>query len=209
MKLYDAQGAPSPRRVRMFLAEKGIEVPTEQVDLKKKQQLSAEYLRKCPTATVPALELDDGTVINQIPAICLYIEEAHPHPSLMGIDPKDKALIAMWDRRMELEGYGAVVEVRRNSSSAMKDRALPGPHKIEQIPELVERGKKRYRNFLGDLDARLGESEFIAGGRFTIADISALVTIDFATRLDLPGPVGYGNLERWYEAVSSRPSAEA
>lgn len=209
MKLYDAKGAPSPRRVRIFLAEKDIDVPTEQVHLKNKEQLSEEYLRKCPTATVPALELDDGTVINQIPAICLFFEEAHPAPALMGRDAKDKALIAMWDRRVELEGYGAVVEVRRNSSPGMKDRALPGPHRTEQIPALVDRGTKRYRNFLEDLDARLGESEYIAGERFTIADISALVTIDFASRLDLPGPEGYGNLERWYEAVSNRPGAGA
>lgn len=209
MKLYDADFAPSPRRVRVYLAEKGIEVPTEQVDLRQGQQLSSEFLAKNPTGTVPALELDDGTVINQIAAICQYFEETHPEPALMGTDARDKAIVTMWDRRMEGEGAAAVAEAFRNSHPAFKGRALPGPLNLDQIEELAERGKKRYDHFLKTLDERLGEASYVAGERYTVADITAMITLDFAQFVQLPGIEGYGNIERWYGEVSQRPSARA
>lgn len=207
MKLYDADWAPSPRRVRIFLAEKGVEVATQKVDLRSGEQLGEAFLRVNPCATVPCLELDDGTVINQVPSICLYFEELHPEPALLGTDARDKAVVDMWNRRVEQEGFQAVAEAFRNGHPAFQDRALPGPHNHAQIAELVERGQLRYTHFLQTLDARLAESEHVAGAAFTIADISAMVAMDFAAAVNVGSIEGYGNIERWYQAVTARPSA--
>lgn len=209
MKLYDAEFAPSPRRVRIFLAEKGIEVSTVKVDLRNQEQLQDEFRQVNPWCTVPALALDDGTCLNEIPAICLYFEQTHPQPLLMGSTPVEKAVVMMWDRHMEQDGAIAVRDAFRNSHPAFKGRALAGPHDIEQIPALAELGRKRYGFFLQDLDARLAQSEFVAGSDYTIADITALVTIDFARAVKVGDISDYDNVQRWYEQVSSRPSAEA
>jgi len=209
MKLYDADFAPSPRRVRIFLAEKGIEVPTVKVDLRNREQLDEQFRKVNPWCTVPALELDDGTRLSEIPAICLYFEQLHPEPPLMGTDAKDRALVLMWDRHMEQDGGAAAAEAFRNSHPAFKDRALTGPHDVAQIPELAERGRKRYGWFLESLDRRLARSEFVAGGRYTLADITALATIDFARAVKTGDIDGHANVQRWYDKVSSRPSAKA
>lgn len=209
MKLHDAEFAPSPRRVRIFLAEKGVEVPTRKVDLRNREQLSADYLRLNPCATVPCLELDDGTVIHQAVSICLYLEEIHPEPPLLGIDARDRAIVDMWNRRVEQEGLQAIMEAFRNGHPAFENRALTGPHNYAQIPELAERGRERTGHFLAMLDERLGESAYVAGEAFTIADISALVGVDFAAAVKVASIEGYENIERWYGAVSARPSASA
>lgn len=209
MRLHDAEFAPSPRRVRIFLAEKGIDVPARKVDLRSGEQLSADYLRLNPCATVPCLELDDGTVIHEAVSICLYFEALHPDPPLLGVDARDKAIVDMWNRRVEQEGLHAVMEAFRNSHPAFKNRALTGPHNHAQIPELAERGRVRTGHFLAMLDERLGESTHVAGEAFTIADISALVGVDFAAAVKVASIEGYGNIERWYKAVSARPSASA
>lgn len=209
MKLYEYKAAPNPRRVRIFLAEKGIEVPTIQIDLRSGEHFKPEFRAINPQAVVPFLVLDDGTGIGEVEAICRYFEELHPTPPLMGRDTKDKAIVAMWEHRVEQEGLQAVMEAFRNWTPGFKDRALPGPHRYEQLPALIERGKTRTFNFFGDLDGRLGESEFIAGPQFTIADITALVTVDFFGWMKLSVPAEHKNVKRWYEAVSARPSAKA
>jgi glutathione S-transferase len=209
MKLYDFPPAPNPRRVRIFLAEKGIEVPTETVDLRARAQHAPEYLEVSPLATVPALELDDGTIICESIAICRYFEMIQPEPPLMGTDPKDAALVEMWQRRVELGGMAAAAEAFRNTTPAFVDRALPGVDKVPQIAELAERGRERLPRFFAFLDKALAERPFIAGERFTIADITGLVTIDFAGWSKIAPDPALTNLANWYERVSTRPSAKA
>jgi glutathione S-transferase len=209
MKLYDYPPAPNPRRVRIFLAEKGIEVPTETVDLRAREQHAPEYLTINPLAAVPALELDDGTIICESIAICRYFEMIQPEPRLMGTDPEDTALVEMWQRRVELGGMAAAGEAFRNATPAFKDRALPGVAKVPQIAELAERGRERLPRFFAFLDEALAERPFIAGERFTIADITGLVTIDFAGWSKIAPDPALTNLANWYERVSSRPSAKA
>ena len=210
MKLYDSASSPNPRRVRIFLAEKGLEVERVRVNLAAGEQFSAAYRAINPRCTVPTLALDDGSAISEVPAICRYIEEIRPEPPLLGTTAKDKAIVIMWERRMELDGFFAVVEALRNSVSFFKDRAVVGPHRYEQIPALAERGRARTLYFYDDLDRRLAESPFVAGERFSIADITAVVTVDFATkRIDLPAPPEREALRRWYDVVSARPSMKA
>ncbi len=209
MQLYDCKPAPSPRRVRIFMAEKGIAIPTIQVDLRAGEQFTPAFSTVNPQCVVPYLVLDDGTGICEVPAIWRYLEESYPSPPLMGIDAKDKALVAMWERRAELEGFLAVGEAFRNSSPAFKDHALSGPHIYAQIPALVERGKARFADFLGELDGWLAAREFVAGPRYTVADITALVAVDFAGWMKIAIPAECRNVRRWYDAVAARPSAKA
>ncbi|HYB10070.1 MAG TPA: glutathione S-transferase [Alphaproteobacteria bacterium] len=209
MKLYDCKPAPNPRRARMFMAEKGIEIPTIQVDLRAGEHLKPAYRAINPQCVVPYLVLDDGAGIGEVVAIWRYLEETHPTPQLLGVDPEDKAIVAMWQHRMELDGFQAVGEAFRNSTPGFKGRALAGPHDYEQIPALAERGKARTLDFFDDIDKRLGESEFIAGPRFTAADIDAFVAIEFARWIKLAVPAACKNVTRWHNAVSARPSASA
>jgi glutathione S-transferase len=208
MKLYDYAAAPSPRRVRIFLAEKGIAVPTVQVDLYKGEQFTPAFRAVNPDCTVPVLELDDGTRIADAIAICVYFEASQPEPPLMGSDAKSRAMIAAAERRAERDGFYAVVEAFRNFTPAFKARALPGADDYEQIPALAERGRARVARFFAALDAELADREFVCGERISIADITALVTIDFAKRIKLTIPESRTHLRRWYDAVSSRPSAK-
>src|SRR5579883_1494394 len=208
MKLYDCATAPSPRRVRIFLAEKGISVPTVQVDLRNKEQLTPAFRAINPDATVPALELDDGTRINDAIGICVYFEALQPQPPLMGRNPQEKGLIAAWQREAERNGFYAVMEAFRNSTPGLKGRALPGPHDYEQIPALAERGRQRVAHFYEQMDARLAQSEFVAGTSYSIADITVLVTVDFASRVKLPIPQACQHVQRWHAQVSARPSAK-
>ena len=209
MKLYDFAGAPNPRRVRIYLAEKGIEVPKVQVDLRTQAQLKPDYLAINPFATVPVLELDDGRRIAETIAICRYFEETHPSPPLFGRDAYDKAAVEEWQRHVEQDGFLAVGEAFRNSLAGFKGRALTGQHGYEQIPELGERGKQRTMRFFELLDRRLGGQEFIAGPNYSVADITALVAHDFGARAKVLVTEAMPNLRRWYAAVSARPSAGA
>ena len=159
---------------------------------------------------MPTLLLEDGTAIGEVPAICRYIEETHPTPPLLGETAKEKAQVSMWERRAELEGFAAVMEAIRNSAPGLKGRAIAGPHDYEQIPGLAERSKLRVQNFFVDFDARLGEAAFAAGQRFSVTDITALVTVDFAAKaINFPVPDEHRSLKRWYDAVSSRPGMAA
>ena len=210
MKLYHSSGSPNSRRVRILIAEKHLDIELVPVDLGTKEQLSDAYRAVNPRLVVPALMLDDGAVIGEVPAIMRYLDEAYPKLPLLGITPKEKALVIMWERRAELEGFAAVMEGVRNAAAGLKGRAIAGPHSYEQIPALVERSKARVANFYSDFEARLTEAEFVAGDRYSAADITTLVTIDFATRaFAMPVPDESIALKRWYRGVSARPSATA
>lgn len=210
LKLYESSGSPNSRRIRIFLAEKGICVTRVPVDLGAKEQFSEAYVRINPRRVVPTLVLEDGTAIGEVPAIMRYLDEAFPTTPLLGASPRDKGLVSMWERRMELEGFAVVMEAVRNNAAGLKGRAIAGPHDYEQIPALVERGRRRLADFHADLEARLIEAPFIAGERFSAADITALVTVDFATTaLSLPLPDNHAASQRWYALVVARPSMSA
>lgn len=209
MKFYDCKTAPSPRRVRIFIAEKGIQVPTVQVDLAAGEHLSEAFCKINPWCTVPVLALDDGTNISETVAICRYLEDVHPEPVLLGRNAKEKAVVAMWDHHCEIDGFLAVAEALRNASPRMQGRALPGFANIEQIPALVERGKARVQRFFVELDERLKDSEYVASDVYTMADITALVTVDFAAWIKLTPAAEHVHLRRWHETVSRRASASA
>jgi glutathione S-transferase len=202
MKIYDSQTAPNPRRVRIFLAEKGVDVPYEQVDIVKADNRSAEFRRKNPLGTLPVLELDDGTCVAESVAICRYFEETHPQPPLMGTDARDRALVEMWQRRMELEVFVPITQVFRNGHPFFAGR-------IPQVAEYGEVCRKAAEARLAWLDTVLAEREFIAGERFTIADITALCGIDFGRVSKIRIQPEHTHLARWHAAVSARPSAGA
>lgn len=209
MKIYDWHIAPNPRRLHIYLAEKGLCIPLEEVggeDLR----LKPDYVAKYPYAMVPVLELDDGTLIGEAMAICRYFEELHPDPPLLGIDAKDKAIVEMWERRANEEGMLAASELFRNTHPSFADRGLPGSSEsIPQHPHLVERAKGRLGRFYRKFDLQLANNEFVAGNRYTIADATTLCAIDFGkwTKLDIPPECEH--LRRWYGTVSARPSAKA
>jgi glutathione S-transferase len=210
MKLYQSDTSPNSRRVRIFLAEKGVSMPIVPVDLGAREQFSDAYAAINPRRVVPTLMLDDGTAIGEVPAILRYLEETYPEPPLLGATPKRRALVAMWERRVELEGFASVMEAVRNAVPGLKNRAIAGPHDYEQIPALVERNKQRVRNFYADFNARLADVAFVAGDEFSVADITAVVTVDFATKsAGLPMAEEHVALKRWYDSVSARASMSA
>jgi glutathione S-transferase len=210
LKLYHSAGSPNSRRVRIFLAEKGIAIPFVPVDLAKGEQHSDVYRAINPRRVVPTLVFEDGTAIGEVLAIWRYLEEAYPTPPLLGSTAKDKALVTMWERRTELDGFAAVMEGVRNAAERLKGRAIAGPHDYDQIPALADRSKLRVKNFYADLDSRLAEVPFVAGDKFSAADITALVTVDFATKaMSFSALSEHASLERWYENVSGRPSVGA
>ena len=211
MKLYDSKLAPNPRRVRMFMAEKGIECETAQVDIIQGENLSDDFLAINPRGVLPTLVLDNGTVLDESVAICRYLEEIQPQPPLMGTDPVSKAHIEARQRHMEFDGLMGAAEAFRNSFPGFANRGLPGnAGAVDAVPELVERGKNTVQRFYERLDEALAESEFVAGDAFTIADITALCTVDFAAgAARVPIPDDCENLKRWHAAVSARPSAAA
>jgi len=208
--LYQSNSSPNSRRVRIFIAEKGLTIPTVAIDLGKGEQHGDAYRAINPRRVVPTLVLEDGTSIGEVPAIQRYLEDAYPDHPLFGTTAAENALITMWERRVELEGFASVMEAIRNVLPGLQGRAIAGPHDYEQIPALVERSKQRVGNFYGDLEARLAEVPFVAGERYTVADITALVTVDFATKaIDMPVPEGNVATRRWYASVSGRSSAAA
>ncbi len=208
MKFYDCQTAPSPRRVRIFIAEKGIDIETVEVDLGSGEQLGEAFRKLNPDCTVPVLELDDGTCLTEVMGISRFLEVTYPEPPLFGRSAAEQGLVLAWNAKVEQQGLLAMAETLRNSAPGLKGRALTGPIDYEQIPELAERGRQRVTAFFDRMDTRLGESEYLAGDAFSVADISALVFVDFAARARLEAPDEAVNLGRWYEAVSSRPSAQ-
>ena len=202
MKIYEFTGAPNPRRVRVFLAEKGINVPYQQVNLFTADNRKPEFLKINPMGGLPVMELDDGTQIAESVAICRYFEETKPEPRLMGVDAKDKAVVEMWNRRMEFEILSMTAGAFRNTSDFFKGR-------IPQVKEYGEVCRNAALKRLEWLDTVLADREFIAGPRYTIADITALIGIDFGRTTGIKVQENQKNLARWHQAVSSRPSAKA
>ena len=203
MKLYDSKTAPNPRRTRIFLAEKGISVPTEQVDIPAMQHKTPEYTAINPFQRMPALVLDDGTVITESIAICRYFEALRPEPALFGTGPTEVALVEMWNRRAEINFFANVAAVFRHLHPAMKDLEVP------QVPAYAEASRPRVFWFLELLDKELATREFVAGDRFSIADITTLVAVAFMKPGRLVMPDTLTNVKRWYAAVAARPSARA
>ncbi len=202
MKIYNTSTAPNPRRVRIFLAEKGIQVPYEEVDIVKAVNRGPEFRKKNPMATVPVLELDDGTCIAESVAICRYFEEIHPQPPLFGVDAKDRALVEMWNRRMEFALFIPIADAFRQRHDFFMGL-------IRLVSEYAEAQRLNAEDSLQWLDGELADRRFIAGERFTIADITAMVAIDFGRVSKITIKPEQKNLARWHAEVSSRPSAKA
>ncbi len=209
VKLYDCTTAPSPKRVCIFLAEKGVDVPLVQVNLREGEQLGAAFREINPDCTVPVLELDDGTRISEIFAICQYLESQYPEPALMGRNSVEQAMVSMWNAKIEQHGIAALAETLRNHAKGMQDRALPGPLNLPQIPQLVERGRTRALAFFERLDKQLIDNAYVTGEQFTMADITAYVMVEFAGWSKLEIQDSQQNLQRWFADVSKRPSARA
>lgn len=208
MKFYDCSTAPSPRRVRMFIAEKGLDIPVVEINLREQEQLSEAFLKINPQATVPVLELDDGTRLVSTAGCRAYLESEYPAPPLLGRTPAERGLVADLVSMIEANGLGSVAEALRNSSKAMKNRSVTGPDNYEQIPELVERGRQRAARFFKTLDQTVGGQPFMAGDHFSAADIDALMFVDFVKWIKVAMPDDCHNLIRWYGEVSQRPSAK-
>jgi glutathione S-transferase len=202
MKLYDGGRAPNPRRVRIFLAEKGLSVPMEPVNLGALEHKTAAYTAINPLQRVPALVLDDGTVITESMAICRYFEGLRPEPPLFGRGDREAALVEMWNRRIELNLYEAVSAVFRHLHPAMREME-------NQIPEWGEANKPRAIALLALLDRELADRPYVAGEHYSVADITGLVAVDFMKPAKLEVPEEFANLRRWHAQVTARPSAKA
>ena len=203
MKLYDGGRAPNPRRVRIFLAEKGIDVPLVPVDMGAMGHRSQEITERNPLQRLPVLELDDGTILTESVAICRFFEELHPEPALFGEGALGKARVEMWQRRMEMHFLLTVANAFRHTHPAMKEWEVP------QIAEWGEANRPKAIEFLNLLDRDMADREFIAGDSYSIADITGMIGIDFMKPARIELPQELSNVRRWYEAVSSRPSAGA
>ena len=204
--LYDCSTAPSPRRARILLAEKGIAHETVQVDLRNGEHLGDAYRRVNPQCTVPALRTEDGLILTDNAGITAYLEARYPQPPMLGITPAEKAEIASWHWRVEFEGLMAIAEAMRNSAPSMANRALPGPVDYAQIPELAQRGLLRVQKFFVTLNERLEGRDFVATDRFSIADIAAVVAVDFARVVKVKPGEQHPHLVRWRTALAQRPS---
>jgi len=203
MKLYDGGRAPNPRRVRIFLAEKGITVPLEPVDIGALAHKSEAFKRINPLQRVPALALDDGTVLTESIAICRYFEALHPQPPLFGRDAKDTAVVEMWERRAEFHLFWPVANVFRHSHPSMQAMEVP------QVPAFAEANKPKVTAFLEFLDGELAGRPFVAGEHYSVADITMMVAVDFMKPAKLALPEHLAHVRRWYTAVAARPSAQA
>jgi len=207
MILYDYSTAPNARRARMFIAEKGLNIQTKEVDLSKGEQLLTGFLAVNPRATVPVLVIDEETVLTENIAIATYLEELHPNPPLLGVTVNEKASIIMWNNIVEQYGLLSIADALRNGNPHMKGRALTGQVNFEQIPELAERGMVRTRIFFDMVESRLKESLFLASEKFSMADIAAFVAIDFARVIKVRIPENHTATIAWFEGIKKRPSA--
>lgn len=206
LTLYDFEMAPSPRRARILLAEKGVPFESVQVDLRQNEQLGEAYRSINPRCTVPALRLEDGVILTDNAGIAAYLEARYPEPPMMGRTALERAEIASWNARIEMEGFLAIAEALRNSAPAMKDRALTGAVNYGQIPELAQRGLARAAVFFHELNSHLADRQFIATDRFSLADISAIVALDFARVVRIKPGEDHPHLSRWRKSMGERPS---
>ena len=209
MKLYDFPKAPNPRRVNIFIAEKGIEIERVMVDFMAGEHRGEEYRAKNPACDVPMLETPEGVCISQIRGITRYLEEVYPDKPLLGRNATEKGLVEMWEHLAFINGIVAVAEVLRNTSKSFVDRPVVGPHSYPQSAELADRGRKRIMDFFNDFNQRLANNQYIAGDEFSMADITTLVTCDFAKWVKADIPDHYNHLLTWYAKVSERPAVIA
>jgi len=193
----------------MFIAEKGLDIPFEQIDLSTGEQRKEAYLDIVPTGTVPALKTNDGNIITENLAIASYLEALHPELPLLGRTPREKAAVMEWEMRITLGGFMACAEMLRNSSPRMKDRALPGPNNYAQIPALAERGRMRIEHFWAIMDDRLGENAFMAGETYSYADITGTVCVDFSKWVKASPLETHSNIARWHKTMKARASYTA
>lgn len=209
LTLYDYVDAPSPRRARIFLAEKNASYKNVQIDLRTKEQLGEAYRKINPRCAVPCLEIEDGQTISENIAIATFLEAAYPNPPLMGSTAIEKARVLEWNWRVEFEGLSAVAEILRNSSPHMKDRAMTGPRNVQQLPELVERGRTRLAHFFEDMNAQFSQSENLAIDDYSFADITALVTIDFSKWVKAAPSDDLTALWDWHKKAAARKASSA
>ena len=211
MKFYDCAVAPNPRRARMFIAEKGLDIPKVEIDILGGENLKEGFLAVNPRGLLPVLELDDGTRFDETMAICKYLEELYPEPPLLGTTPVERAQVECLQRKMEFDGMIATSEAFRNNTKneSFSYRSLPGTDEIAAIDGLVERGYATLNHFFYWLEHYLQNSKFITGDRFTMVDITAFCAVDFAKWVEIEIPKENINSLRWYEEVSARPSAQA
>ena len=208
LKLYDCTTAPSPRRTRMLLAEKGIEHENIQIDLRAGEQMGEAFRKVNPRCTVPALVTEDG-VLTENAEITAYLEALYPDIPMLGTTPREKSLIAKWNWRCEMEGLMSIAHALRNSTPAMKDRALPGPRNVAQIPELAARGQEQIKWFLEDLNTQLSDNNYVAGEHYSVADITATVVVDFAKWVKVMPNESHTALAEWHGRMKARPSYTA
>jgi len=210
MQLYDFGPAANSKRVRIFLAEKGVTIPIVELNVRDGAQFKEPFTTMNPFHCVPFLELDDGTVIAESISICRYLEELHPEPSLFGIDAADRAKIDMWNRRIELDGFMPALHAVRNTVPVFKGRVVPGTRTdLEQLPTMVTRGKEMLDILLARLEPQMGANAFIAGANISIADITCYFVINMANTIELDVESKYPNIFRWHEEFSARPSTQA
>jgi glutathione S-transferase len=195
--------------VRIFIAEKGLDIETVQIDLGAGEQFGDVFRAINPDCVVPVLQLDNGSCLSEVIAICHYLEARYPEPALLGTSDEERARILMWNCKVEQQGLWSVADAFRNSAKGLQGRALPGMVAYPQIPELAERGRGKLEQFFRRIDDQLADNEFIAGDRFSIADIAAVVVVDFSSWIKLSVPEDAENIQRWYKAVSARPSVAA
>lgn len=207
MLFYDCSTAPSPRRARMFIAEKGLDIETRDISLAKGEQLAPDFLAINPRATVPVLVTDSGAVLTENMGIAAYLEAAFPEPPLMGRTPDEKGAVLMWNAIAEQQGAWPIAEVLRNTNPFLKDRAIPGQTNFEQIPALAERGMARVDLFFDLLETRLNQSACLALDHFTLADITCFIFVDFARVIRRRIPESNTATTAWFNAIKSRPSA--
>jgi glutathione S-transferase len=203
MKLYTYDPAPNPRRLGLFMHYKGISLDTLQIDLATAEQLGESYRAINPACTVPALQLDDGTVLSEVIGICAYLEALHPDKPLLGTSPLEKAQVLSWDHHLFVSLFSAIANMLRNKSRSMHNRALPGDLDVPQIPELVERGALQIGHLLPKLDAHLASSPWVAGANFSFADIDLLVAIDFMAWVKQSVPEDCSHLKAWYSKAQA------
>lgn len=209
LTLYDCTTAPSPRRARMFLSEKNLDYKNIQIDLRAGEQMSEAFRAINPRCTVPALVTEEGAVLTENAEIAAFLDSEYPENSLLGTTPLQKAAIAKWNFRVESDGLSAIADALRNSSPAMKGRAIPGPKDVEQIPELAQRGLQRIGWFFEDLDTRLQETPYVAGDTYSVADITATICVDFAKWVKVTPTDKETALKEWHSRMKSRPSYTA
>ena len=203
MKLYTYDPAPNPRRLTLFMQYKGIELDTQQIDLGTAEQLGAEYRKINPECSVPALLLDDGTVLTEVIGICVYLEALNPDKPLLGTTAKEKAQVISWDHHLFANVFSAIASILRNRSTAMVNRALPGPLDVPQIPELVDRGNLQLAHMLPKLNSELSDRPWLAGDNFSFADIDLLVCVDFMAWVKHSIPEDCSHLRAWYESAKA------